>query len=175
MPDQKPGKSFQGYETPKVFLDAVKARWRLKGFDWDLAATRKANKALRSDNYFGPDHGVGVYRDALARGWALRGNLWLNPPFAKIEPWAKKCHEWAPPPGVEPLVRKIFFLVPAAVGSNWWANWVHQKARVIFLNGRIPFMPDKPKWGYPKDCALCVYSETPGYEIWPWRQKKAVP
>ena len=40
MPIQKPGKSFQAYQTPVVFLDAVKKRFGIKRFAFDLAALR---------------------------------------------------------------------------------------------------------------------------------------
>jgi hypothetical protein len=47
MPAQKPGKSKQDYSTPIAFLDAVKKRFGLTAFDFDLAAT-KANALIVS-------------------------------------------------------------------------------------------------------------------------------
>ena len=191
MPRQKPGRSFQAYGTPKVFLDAVKARFGIKHFDWDLAAT-KANAvdglgSVRS--YFGPDHFAAGCRNALSpdNDWKDvddridNANLWLNPPFADIAPWVEKCAAsawWESEkskrgPGAADG-RRIFLLVPAAVGSNWFSMHVHKKALVLVLNGRITFdgCPPNPKTGkvdpYPKDCMLCVYGAKPGFDIWRW-------
>jgi DNA N-6-adenine-methyltransferase (Dam) len=171
MPAQKPGRSRQDYATPKIFIDAVKAHFGIKRFDFDLAAVRAnaVDNLGPADLYLGPDHSNVMCRDALLFDWSRtpKGNLWLNPPFAHIAPWAAKCNtarRWVMRGGIVTR-RRIFLLVPAAVGANWWRDSVHNKARVVFLNGRIYFDGVSP---YPKDCALCVYGDKPGYEIWSW-------
>jgi phage N-6-adenine-methyltransferase len=153
-PAQKRGKSKQDYGTPPEFLVAVT---RLYGpIAFDLAA-HEGNHVV--PDYFAPKH------DSLKQEWsALDGNLWLNPPFANIEPWASKCAETELRTGA-----RILFLVPAAVGSNWFRDHVHRKALVIGLNGRLKF---DGVHGYPKDCALCVFGESPGFKVWDWRRKK---
>jgi hypothetical protein len=88
-------------------------------------------------------------------------NLWLNPPFANIEPWAKKCVEtetcsW----------RRIFFLTPASVGARWFERHVFGKARVLFLGKRLTFVGEKDP--YPKDCMISVFGEKPGFAFWDW-------
>jgi len=176
MPKQKPGKSKQDYSTPKVFLDAVKKKFAVKQFAWDLAAVKTNAVNRPANNYYGPDHHTIIYRNALALDWTkLRGDLWLNPPFANIAPWAEKCAASAPYRiGLGSRERRIFLLVPAAVGSNWFARHVFNKARVLLLNGRIPFdgCAVNPKTGkvdgYIKDLILAVYGEKPGVEVWRW-------
>jgi phage N-6-adenine-methyltransferase len=159
MPKQKPGKSKQDYGTPRPFLDAVEARFGRLVFD--LAAHRK-NDVTRRGFYYGPGSTHG--EDALAEDWtALRGNLWLNPEFADINPWAEKCRRSA---SMETVGRRILFLVPASVGSEWWAEHVHRRGRVLFTRPRLSFDGKDP---YPKDCALVLYGERPGYELWRWR------
>jgi phage N-6-adenine-methyltransferase len=156
MPVQKPGRSKQDYATPRVFLDAVEKRFgRL---EFDLAATAANRVATR---YFGP--GARDGEDALKRDWPKLGRLWLNPPFGHIEPWADRCARWKSKGG------RIFFLVPASVGSNWYARHVYDKARVIFLNGRLSFDGKDP---YPKDLILACYGERPGYEVWRWNERE---
>jgi phage N-6-adenine-methyltransferase len=172
VPKQKPGKSKQDYGTPKVFLDAVKKKFNVKAFAYDLAADATNKKAA---GYFTEA------QDSLVQDWTklLWGDLWLNPPFGRIEPWAKKCAASAwwesetskrgPADG-----RRIFLLVPAAVGSNWFQHHVFDRSRVMLLNGRIPFdgCPVNPNTGkvdgYIKDCILAVYGEKPGVEAWRW-------
>jgi phage N-6-adenine-methyltransferase len=163
MPAQKPGKSKQDYATPWEFIDAVEKRFGRMTFD--LAATghnyRVRVEYLSFKHYFTPEI------DSLAQDWKkLRGNLWLNPPYGHIDPWAKKCAETTP---VTTSIcgRRIFFLVPASIGANWFADHVFQKARVIALQGRLSFDGVSP---YPKDCMLAVFGEKPGFEVWDWRQ-----
>lgn len=153
MPAQKPGRSKQDYATPDDFIAAVKARLGIERFATDLAADCTNAKAAR---YFTEED------DSLSCDWTLLGPgwHWLNPPFSNIEPWAKKCSETT---GVN-----IAFLVPAAVGANWFRDHVDGKAHVLLLNGRICFDGVGP---YPKDCVLCLYGPfRNGYEVWDWRK-----
>lgn len=157
MPAQKPGLSKQDYATPPEFMNAVKLRFGIPAFAYDLAASRENTKAR---------HFFCEEQDSLKQDWMrLRGDLWLNPPYAHIAPWAEKCAA-SRPHGIE---RRIFFLVPAAVGSNWFAQHVDGKALVLLLNGRISFDGKAP---YPKDCILAVFGMKPGYEVWPWKGSK---
>jgi phage N-6-adenine-methyltransferase len=168
MPKQKPGKSGQVFSTPANFMRAITRRPDIREFTIDLAADPLNAKAHR---WLGPG---GEHPDALSfRSWApliLRDPVpqrwgWLNPPFAKIGPWAERCAATRDEGG------RVAFLVPAAVGSNWFRDHVDGKALVLFLNGRLHFMPDKPTWGYPKDCILALYGVRPGYEVWSWNGK----
>jgi phage N-6-adenine-methyltransferase len=152
VPVQKPGKSKQDYETPPEFVSAVE---KLLGtyFTMDLAADQANAKATRW--YTKED-------DALAHDWSwINGWCWLNPPFGRIAPWAKKCAE----EGAKGV--KIALLVPAAVGSNWYRDYVRNHAYVFDLEGRISFDGVAP---YPKDCVLALYG-TPfrGSAGWNWR------
>jgi phage N-6-adenine-methyltransferase len=157
MPEQKPGRSKQDYETPDDFLNAIKRRWSFDEFYWDLAANEANAKA---PNYFS------LRQDSLAQDWAnIRGKAWLNPPYANIEPWARKCAQTIDQ--LEELQLEIFLLVPAGVGANWFARWVHGKAAVFFLNGRLKFVGETQY--YPKDSLLCLFGVLPGYAVWRWR------
>jgi hypothetical protein len=157
------GKSKQDYSTPVDLLNAVERKLQLP-IVWDLAAHER-NRV--GDNWLGPG---GAVENAFHCNWhdlafGRRGLLWLNPPFGNIAPWAKKCADEA---SMLPTWGKIAFLVPASVGSNWFAEYVHGKARVFFLRPRLSF---DGKNSFPKDCLLAVYGEKPGYECWNWRQK----
>ena len=150
VPVQKPGKSRQDFATPPEFIGAVKNKLGIKQFQVDLAADVTNTKA----KFY-----ISEAQDSLFTRWELFEEwCWLNPPFAHIAPWAKKCSE----SGI-----KIAFLVPAAVGSNWFRDYVDGKALVLLLNGRICFDGKGP---YPKDCVLCLYGAEPGYKVWDWRK-----
>jgi phage N-6-adenine-methyltransferase len=163
MPVQKPGRSFQSYCTPPEFIAAVKRRFGIREFAYDLAASRENTQAK---------HFFCEEEDSLKQDWRriIPGDLWLNPPYAHIAPWAEKCaaSAWFDTrrgPGAAGN-RRIFFLVPAGVGANWFAMHVHKKAQVEFLNGRLSFDGKNP---YPKDCILAVFGGQPGYGCWRWK------
>lgn len=151
------GSSRQDYATPRDFIAAVEKRFGKVAFD--LAA--EPHNVVGAGGYFDES------ADALRQDWfadpARRAPalLWLNPPFARIAPWAEKCRYEAA------RGCRIAFLVPAAVGANWWRDFVHGRAGVYFLNGRLKF---DGKNGFPKDCALCVFGDKPGYHVWDWRR-----
>lgn len=164
QPVQKPHRSKQNYATPEAFMVAAKRRLGIDRFLHDFAADEFNAKALTHFD---------EARDALSvpdwHTYAVGGWGWLNPPYKQIGPWAYACSQMKLNGG------SIAFLVPAAVGSNWFRDYVDGHALVLLLNGRIPFMPNKPKWLYPKDCILCLFSPSvaPGYEVWTWRAQKA--
>lgn len=155
-PRQKPGKSKQDYQTPQELIDAVEHRFGSIGFD--LAAS-KGNAV--TERYYD------LKANSLAprTSWELPGVnvVWLNPPFAHIEPWAKKCAEQ------RDLQRWTLLLVP--LGSQDWAcDHVWDKAFVLKLRGRVTFAGETQ--GYIKDLILAAFGfGVSGSEIWDWRQQ----
>jgi hypothetical protein len=164
MPKQRPGRSRQDYATPPEFILAVLARLRVARFKFDFAAAAHNSKA--GSKYWSEAD------DALSKSlaeWARKcrgGWGWLNPPFADIEPWAAACHHASANHDAH-----IALLVPASVGANWYADYVHGRALVLALSPRLAFDPDRPTWGYPKDCILALYGPTvsPGFDCWRWK------
>jgi hypothetical protein len=160
----KKGKSNQAIETPGDFISAVVERFGPLAFD--LAANAANAQAAR---WYGPR---GEAEDSLASTspWTALGNLWLNPPFDPMAPWAKKCADslglrsGRSAPGT-----RIFLLSPASVGANWFRDHIHKQAMVYVLNGRLQFVgEDDP---YPKDLMLSVYDgKHHGFDIWNWRR-----
>lgn len=193
MPAQKPATSKQDYRTPENFLTAAKRKLGIEDFSLDVAAddtnavcdmyyTVKENGLTSPWNPIHPTWGIPI------EGWA-----WCNPEFGEIAKWVGKaywesCNTGAAVDGEASA--KSAVLVPAAVGANWWKEWVHGKARVLLLNGRLCFIHDwqhtidpatlKPENGpprfytsaplYPKDCVLLLYGPdvVPAYEVWTW-------
>lgn len=166
------------YRTPANFMAAIRPEFPIV---FDLAAD--------ADNAQAPEYFT-ENDDALSIDWerhAPDGWLWLNPPYNDIKKWVMKCH-------VASLRGcRILCLVPAAVGSEWYADWVHGKAEVRFLRPRLVFeftYPEdykdskgnpSPKAGlpnndpYPKDLMLLVYdADRPAAEF-PWDWRKGAP
>ena len=147
------GSSKQDYQTPREFITAVYQRLLIPGFELDAAASPK--------NAVSP-----LYYDENVNGleWPWMTWTWCNPPFSNIAPWVRKAWEESLK-GASSAV-----LIPSSVGANWWKDWVHDKAHVLLLNGRITFVGQEHP--YPKDCALLLYTPQVrgGYEVWSWMQ-----
>lgn len=156
------GESKQDWGTPPEFLDAVRKRLNTTTFLWDLAAS-ELNKVETGCGWFSEGD------NALNQSWQLQDFdtanqwLWCNPPYTNISPWVQKASEESAKGA------HIAMLLPASVGANWWLDYVHDKAHVLFLNGRITFVGATTP--YPKDCALLLYTPmiNGGYEIWSWK------
>ena len=165
MPAQRPGQSRQDYATPDALIEAVKRRFDVRKFSYDLAASPENAKAR---------HFFTEEEDSLGQDWLtlLPGDYWLNPPFSRIDLWAQKCAGW-----LSACVRKrttrgrIFFLTPASIGSSWFIAHIHNVACVYALRGRLSFDGIGP---YPKDCILSVYDSSTypkvGFDVWDWRR-----
>lgn len=161
-PSVNKGRSKQDYGTPWPFIRAVAQKWGpLVG---DLACTRENAKADRG-YYF--EEGI----DSLQHEWGRdfpTGNLWLNPPFANIAPWAEKCAD-------EAWKRDglIFLLVPASIGTDWFAAHVWEKARVLGISPRITFEGTTDP--YSKDLMLCLFGKgTAGFGLWRWQPRASL-
>lgn len=168
MPRQKPHRSKQDYATPADFIEAAKLKLGIEAFAFDFAADEGNTKATCFWDV--DDNSLAKTPEEWAdRLKAFRDPAWgfLNPPFKDIDPWAQRCWQ------TKQLGGQVAFLVPASVGANWFKHFVHGKARVLFLNGRLAFIEGQPDELYPKDCILALYSPhcEPGYKVWTWRRE----
>lgn len=156
-PKQKPGRSKQDYETPAAFIEAIARRFGRPDFDLAASATNAKAPAFLTES-----------DDALAVDWASIRNVdheavlvaFLNPPFANIRPWAKKCES------VRDLPRWTLMLVPASMGSLWWRDHVIGKCQADGVT-RMQFVGAESL--YPKDLALLAYGfGVSGHGFWQW-------
>lgn len=155
-PVQKPrGESRQDWGTPWEFIAAVEKRFGVLACD--LACTTENAKA---------PHGLYFDRavDSLSWNWSeLGGNLWLNPPFADIDPWAEKLAREC-----RHRLGFALFLTPASIGSNWFSKHVNGKAVVIGLSPRLAFEGTTDP--YPKDLMIACYGHgLSGFDTWRWK------
>lgn len=161
-PKQKPSTSKQDYSTPNDFLVAVRRILAIEDFAIDLAADASNTVCKKFI-----DEKTDSLKDDVS--WKSEGWAFLNPPYKNIAPWAEKAWLQSKVDGA-----KVALLVPASVGANWWRCFVHKKALVLFLNGRLSFLENGDP--YPKDLALLLYGFTPipemltDYLIWDWRR-----
>jgi hypothetical protein len=160
-PNSKPEVSEQqAYRTPKDFLDRVRRKFQVD-LRFDLACTRE--DAVAPAGFYYPE------QDALAYAWpntaAVAGACaWANPPFNRSSAFARAASE-------SPHCRTLM-LIPASVGSNWFAEHVNGRALVVFLRPRLVFlMPDGTPCpaGINRDCMLLGFGWQPGYHCEDWR------
>lgn len=160
--------SKQDYRTPREFLDAVERRFGK--IAWDLAATdghevngfQCADGTWHSGPHYSPEE------DSLSQPWDNRvslspgGSVWLNPPYANIRPWVAKLEGEC-----RHLPRWTLCLVPASMGSKWWADHVLNKCVALGVT-RMTFVGTTAP--YPKDLALLCYGfGVSGHGFWDWR------
>jgi hypothetical protein len=196
MPAQQPTTSQQNFRTPANFLRAAEHKLGIETFSIDVSADEE--NAVVDIYYNEARNGLICPWNPIHPTWGIPigGIAWCNMEFGQIAAWVEKAYaeahldptaEGAPAPATSAL------LVPAGVGANWWRDWVHGKARVLLLNGRLCFIHDwqhtidpaslKLKDGkpqepyfyksaplYPKDCCLLIYGPgvIPTYECWTW-------
>jgi DNA (cytosine-5)-methyltransferase 1 len=153
-PQQAPGRSKQDYQTPPELLRAIERDFHVEHWAMDLAADQHNHIC---PTWLGPGSAVAI--DALKVDWVFPGDLWLNPPFADIEPWVKKC-------AFTVRFGRIFLLVPASVGSNWYQAYVHGRGHTVAISPRVSFTKDP----YPKDITIVVFGPLRGgFSTWRWK------
>ncbi len=152
-PNSNPAVSpLQSYRTPTSFLEAVQRKFGVT-IAFDLACT--AEDRVAPHGFEHPAH------DALASAWPTLPEgqtAYCNPPFAKAGAFARVASE-------SPHCRTLM-LIPASVGTRWWAEYVDGRALVVLLRPRIVFLqPDGTPCdaGINRDCALLGYGWPPGY------------
>lgn len=154
----------QDYGTPPEFIEAMERRWDHIAFD---LAAHVGNRVV--GDYFGP--GSLRAEDSLSQDWTqLQGFLYLNPPYSDVEPWAKKCANSIVHGG--PVIR---MLIPAAIGTNYFREWIWPYANVIALSPRISFLGQeggKADSFKGRDLMLCEYYYGSGknFSCWRWKQ-----
>lgn len=167
-PTLKRGKSSGDIWTPQIFIDACVDKFG--PLTVDLAASAVNSKApyfySQADNALAPD-----------KQWRIFPRLcWLNPPFANITPWVRKCvEEWEH--GWKGLV-----LIPGSIGAAWYWQFVEAQANVYSV-GRMRFDNCFDEAGepvtteYAKDLILCHYDRTVEHvpmQRWLWKEQLAL-
>lgn len=123
------------WSTPQDYFDQVAA---LHGpFDLDACCRPETAKALL---YYTKKV------DGLALDWF--GRVWVNPPYSEPAKW---CEKAANEVAIGRAV-KVVMLLPAAVDTHWFHDFVVPYARVEFIRGRMRFIDwdGKPSTGSPK-------------------------
>ena len=113
--------------TPPQYIEA--ARVAMGSIDLDPASSAVAQKTVKAKRWFGIDN------DGLDKVW--RGNVWLNPPYAKdlIALFVTKLKD-----GIgDGDVLQAVLLVNNATDTAWFHDVAPLAASVCLIKGRIAF------------------------------------
>lgn len=112
--------------TPSKYLES--ARKAMGSIDLDPATSKAANVRVKASWFYTP------VEDGLEQAWT--GNVWLNPPFSRLLPFAEKLTTEA----TEGDVKQAVMLGPNFSDSAWWQLCAQHAGAVCHTNHRIRFI-----------------------------------
>lgn len=100
--------------------------------------------------------------NGLNQSWAGE-RVFCNPPYSRynINYWVKKCYQ-------ESVHAIIVALLPVSTSSDWYQDYVMNKAELIFINKRIKFVG--AKYTAPFSSLIAIYGNSARiqkFEIFP--------
>ena len=72
--------------------------------------------------------------DGLVQPW--HGRVWVNPPYSEPSIWVQKAIAEVR----AGRVQRVVMLLPAAVDTGWFHDYVLPNADVVFMRGRVKFI-----------------------------------
>lgn len=142
MPQQvAPSGGKNNWATPNHIFAPLDAEFH---FDWDVCAEDWSKKC---DNYWSKED------NCLTKDWS--GNCFMNPPYGKgengITNFVKKAYEES-----QKDANVVVGLLPAKTDTKWFWDWVHGKAEIRFVKGRIRFEHEQGRGGTPTFPSIIV-------------------
>jgi phage N-6-adenine-methyltransferase len=126
------------WATPQALFARLDRRYR---FTLDPCAT--------SDNAKCPTYFTRE-QDGLKQDWGTH-RVFCNPPYGRaVGAWTRKCFESSQRGAL------VVLLVPARTDTQWFHDWVHGKAEVRFIRGRLRFGEAEASAPFPS--MLATYS-----------------
>ena len=121
------GPRAQNWATPQVLFRELELRFGRGKFTLDACAEAWNAKC---SNYFDED------ANGLAQTWT--GNVFVNPPYNNIAPWARKAVKSVK---LDKTADVVVLLVPVRTEQRWFHEWALPYGRVSFIQGRVSFLP----------------------------------
>ncbi len=78
--------------------------------------------------------------DGLAQSWKGK-RCWMNPPYSEISKWVEKAATGG--------AHTVVALLPARTDTRWFHQFIHGKAEVRFIKGRLKFGGSKNSAPFP--------------------------
>lgn len=118
------------WETPQSFFEDLDKEFN---FTLDVCAIKENAKV---NNYYSPEV------DGLSQEW--KGTCWMNPPYGgEIGKWVKKAYESSRGGAT------VVCLLPARTDTQWFHNYIYNKAEIRFVKGRLKFGKSKNSAPFP--------------------------
>ena len=112
----------QDWATPKWLFDILND---IYNFTLDPCATKHTAKCKK---YYTKE------QDGLSKSWKGE-RVFVNPPFGReIKKWIKKGYEESIDSNT-----LVVFLIPARTDTSYFHDYIYNKAKIVFLRGRIKF------------------------------------
>ena len=93
--------------------------------------------------------------DLRGAGTRERERVFVNPPYGKeISKWVKKAYEESR------YCEVVVMLIPARTDTAWFWNYIHGKAEIRFVRGRLHFNDSKSAAPFPSMVAVFNNSES---------------
>lgn len=166
----------QEWETPQDFFGVVDREFR---FQLDAAATAENAKC---EAYYSPE------ADSLSIRWPwvlpesshilpTSSRVWLNPGFAKPEPWVQKAYKEAQKHAAAVVV--VMALISPS--TDWWRDWAMKASEIRLLGGkRVQFKapPGIKQSSNARENCLIIFRPNPhnlepNIWTWDWAEKLA--
>ena len=120
------------WTTPKDFFEKLN-----REFNFTLDPCASKENALCKKFYT-------VQENGLLQNWGGE-RVFCNPPYGrKIGEWVKKCYEESLKPNTT-----IVLLIPNRSDTKWYHEYIHGKARVEPVKGRLKFGNSKNSAPFP--------------------------
>ena len=118
------------WETPQDLFDKLNNEFH---FTLDVCATPENAKC---DSFYTKE------QDGLSQPW--KGVVWCNPPYGKqIGSWVRRGF-FASQSG-----NTVVMLLPARTDTRWFHEYIHGKAEIRFIRGRLKFGGSKNSAPFP--------------------------
>lgn len=75
---------------------------------------------------------------------------YVNPPYSKIMPWVEKAIE------ERNKGKKIVMLLPVNSDTKWYLKLVENKARFLFIHGRLKYLGEQKGSGAARFASMLV-------------------
>ena len=119
------------WETPKWLFDELDKEFN---FEIDVCATKENAKCKR---FFTKED------NAWRKEWANVN--WMNPPYGRdIKTWVRKAFMHSTKFG-----KTTVALLPARTDTEWFHDYIYNKAEIRFLKGRLKFSGSKNSAPFP--------------------------
>lgn len=131
--------------TPRHFLAAIEDAFGAISID---PCGHPASNVM-ADRY------IMIEEDGLKTRWSGRV-AFVNPPFSAAAVWIERCHQaWR-----DGEVETVVLLCPARTHIRAFTEYVHEKADVVLLSGRLQFDNAADGAGFPLGLMVAAWGAT---------------